>query len=340
MSALLENPFVFMYDGKLTQVKELLPILDYVAKQARPLLIVAEDIDGEALALLVVNKARGILKVAAVKAPEFGDKKTQILEDMAILTGGTVVSSTKGFRLDKFEIGWMGQCRLATVDKHTTTIVDGKGDEALIEARLLELKSQIDKSTSPYEVEKLQERLSKMIGGVAIIHVGANTEVELKEKKDRVDDALHATKAALEEGILPGGGTALLYARESITLKNKLDSSDIRAGKAIMYSVCGAPFHKILSNAGYSSESIYPIMQSARKKTKLNKGLYFGFNIKKEKIVNMVEEGIIDPTKVVRSALENATSVATTILLTEGCIFSEKEKNEESTGMNGFEGMM
>ena len=332
MTAVLDEPLLLIVDGRITQVKDLLPILESVSTQNKSLFIVAEDIDGEALATLIVNKMRGILKVAAVKAPDFGDRRTLILEDIATLTGGTVVSNQKGMRLDKFNKDWFGQARTITVGKDITTIVDGKGDTAKIEERILELKAQIDKSSSPYEIEKLQERLSKMIGGVAIINVGGGTEIEMKEKKDRLDDALQATKAALDEGILPGAGVALLHARKALTAD--LDRKDDTAkGASIVFKACGKPFKQILENAGeetnewlmklLNTENIVP-------------------DITNNTTTDAFDSGIIDPTKVVRSALENAAAAAVTLLMTE-CVIHEKpseKKNDNGMGMDMMGGMM
>jgi chaperonin GroEL len=326
----LDNPLLLIVDGRITQVKDLLPILESVSTQNKSLFIVAEDIDGEALATLIVNKMRGSLKVAAVKAPDFGDRRTLILEDIATLTGGTVVSQQKGMRLDKFNKDWFGEARTITVGKETTTIVDGKGDTAKIEERILELKSQIDKSLSPYEIEKLQERLSKMIGGVAIINVGGGTEIEMKEKKDRLDDALQATKAALDEGILPGAGVALLHARKAIDLTGKDDKSK---GALIVFGACGKPFKQILENAGEDASEWW--MQLSKTKNMVP-------NIPKGKTVDAFDSGIIDPTKVVRSALENAAAAAVTLLMTE-CVIHEKpseKKNDNGMGMDMMGGMM
>jgi chaperonin GroEL len=330
MTAVLDNPLLLIVDGRITQVKDLLPILESVSTQNKSLFIVAEDIDGEALATLIVNKMRGILKVAAVKAPDFGDRRTLILEDIATLTGGTVVSQQKGMRLDKFNKDWFGEARTITVGKETTTIVDGKGETAKIEERILELKTQIDKSTSPYEIEKLQERLSKMIGGVAIINVGGGTEIEMKEKKDRLDDALQATKAALDEGILPGAGVALLHARKAIDLTGKDDKSK---GALIVFGACGKPFKQILENAGEDASEWW--MQLSKTKNMVP-------NIPKGKIVDAFDSGIIDPTKVVRSALENAAAAAVTLLMTE-CVIHEKpseKKKDDGMGMDMMGGMM
>ena len=330
MTAILDKPLLLIVDGRIAAIKDLLPILESVSQENKSLLIVAEDIDGEALAALIVNKMRGILKVAAVKAPDFGERRTLILEDIAALTGGTVVSQQKGMRLDKFNKDWFGEARTITVGKDTTTIVDGKGETASIEARILELKSQIDKSSSPYEIEKLQERLAKLIGGVAIINVGGGTEIEMKEKKDRLDDALQATQAALDEGILPGAGVALLQARKAINLAGKDDKSK---GALIVFSACGKPFKQILENAGEDASEWW--MQLSKTKNMVP-------NISKGKIVDAFDSGIIDPTKVVRSALENAAAAAVTLLMTE-CVIHDKpseKKNDGGMGMDMMGGMM
>ena len=258
MTAVLDNPLILLYDGKLTQAKELVPILNDVSQQGRSLLIISEDMDGEALATLIVNKMRGTIRICAVKAPDFGDRRKLIMEDIAITTGGVVVSKEKGMSLDKFSREWFGEARTITVGKEETTIVDGKGNEEKINQRIEELQKQIDKAQSAFEKEKLQERLAKMVGGVAVIHVGGNTEAEMREKKDRVEDALHATKAAIEESIVPGGGVALLFAREGITY-TKSNQTGINVGKQIVYKACGKPFYQILMNAGLDEKDIYPI---------------------------------------------------------------------------------
>jgi len=318
MTATLDNPLILIADQKLTQVKELLPVLEAVSAQAKSLLIIAEDIDNEALATLIVNKMRGTMKVCAVKAPDFGDRRKLVLEDIAITTGGVVFDKQKGMKLDKFSWEWFGEARTVTIEKEQTTIVDGKGGIEPIEARIEELQQQINKATTPFEIEKLQERLAKFTGGVAIIHVGGNTETEMKEKKDRVDDALHATKAAIEEGIIPGGGTALLYASSGIEAKT--------TGAAIVKSACAKPFNQILVNAGYDEVKGQILADNL-----VNSGndTWAGFNIKTEETVDMKEAGIIDPTKVARTALQNAASVAGTVLLTECTVVDEP--NEEST---------
>ena len=324
MSAVLTDALILIIDGKISAVKDLLPILESVSSDNKSLLIVAEDIDGEALATLIVNKMRGILKVAAVKAPDFGERRLLILEDIATLTGGTVVSSQKGMKLDRFNKDWFGTARTITVGKDTTTIIDGKGDIDEIEARILELKSQIDKSTSPYELEKLQERLAKLIGGVAIINVGGGTEIEMKEKKDRLDDALQATKAALDEGILPGAGVALLHASRKIDLTGKDDKAK---GALIVFKACNKPFKQILENAG--EESNEWLMQLVKTKDMVP-------NIADGTIVDAFKSGIIDPTKVVRSALQNAAAAAVTLLMTECVIFDKPDtkKKTDDFGMS------
>jgi chaperonin GroEL len=335
MTCTLEEPFILIADRKFNQVKDLLPILEGISGTGKSLLIVAEDIDGEALSTLIVNKMRGTLKVAAVKAPDFGDRRKLLLEDMAIMTGGQVFSSEKGMKLDKFSWDWFGKSRLVTITKDQTTIVDGKGNLEKIESRIDELQSQIDKSTVAFEKEKLQERLAKFIGGVAIIHVGGNSELEMKETKDRVDDALHATKAAIEEGIVPGGGAALLYAREAITEKEIKFGSDIHIGRKIVYKACSSPFMKILTNAGYTEGECYGLINELS-----GDDTWKGYNIKTQQFVNMKEAGIIDPSKVTRNALENAASVAGTVLLTEAAIVEIKNDKDNNDAMAGMAGMM
>ena len=315
MTCKLEDAYILIANHKFTQVKELLPILEQVSATNKSLLIIAEDIENEALATLIVNKSRGILKVAAVKAPDFGDRRKLILEDIATMTGGQVFDKDKGMKLDKFSWDWFGQSRTVTVSKDETTIIDGKGSEGDINTRVEELQSQIEKSTTPFETEQLQNRLANMVGGVSIIHVGGYNETELSEKKDRVDDALNATKAALEEGIVPGGGAALIYAREAITRDN--------IGANIVYQACGKPFETILTNAGYSSTEAQML---GFKLDPTN--TWIGYNLKTESMVDMKDAGIIDPTKVTRTALENAASVAGTLLLTECVIVPHPDKKD------------
>ena len=322
MQAQLDDPYILLYDGKISAVKELLPILEGVSQQNKSMLIIAEDIDGEALAAMIVNKMRGILKCCAVKAPDFGERRTHILEDIATLTGGTVISKQKGMRLDKATFDQLGTCRGITIEKEKTTIVDGNGTEEAITARLEEIKDQIERSESNYAVETLQNRLAKMAGGVAVINVGGFTETEMKERKDRVDDALHATRAALDEGIVAGGGVALLEARSKFSLKL---NGDEKIGSEILLSAIEKPFIQILKNAGI--DKYHNILSKVENKFK-------GYNIQTGKYVDMVEEGIIDPTKVTRTALENAVSVAGTMLITECTIVDDPEEKKEADPMS------
>jgi chaperonin GroEL len=330
MQAVLRDPLILIADKRLNQVKEILPILEAVSQQNKSLVIIADDIDGEALSTLVVNKMRGILQAVAIKAPAFGDRKKAMLEDIAVLTGGTVISPDKGMRLDKFDCTWLGTAKKVVVGKDTATIIDAQGEEEAIQLRVEELKSQIDESSSNYEVENLQERLAAFIGGVAIVHVGGHTEVEMKEKKDRVDDALHATKAALEEGILPGGGIALLNASKYLTgIIGDIAVKDQQTGYDIVIQSIEKPFFQILENAGYSNVNagdVEELVLTSEGDT------WAGYDPRKEEVVNMLEAGIIDPTKVTRLALENAASVAGTMLITETVISNIKEK--ESKGID------
>ena len=315
MQSVLDNPAVLILDQKLNSVKELLPILEAVSSQGKSLLIIAEDI--EALATLIVNKMRGTVNVCAVKAPDFGDRRSLVLEDIAITTGGVVFDKKKGMKLDKFSWEWFGEARTATIGKEQTTIVDGKGGVEQIEARIEELQSQIEKAQTPYETEQLQNRLAKFVGGVAIVHVGGNTETEMLEKKDRVDDALHATKAAIEEGILPGGGVALLNASKVLDTSIK--------GHSIVRKACTKPFEQILINAGWEEKDA-----AAKGTYELsNNEKWNGVDVDSGDIIDFKSKGIIDPTKVTRLALENASSIAGTVLLTECTLTQDKQSVEE-----------
>ena len=327
MSCGLDNPYILVADERFTTVKELLPVLEAVSNTNRSLLIIAEDIDQEALATLIVNKARGTLKVAAVKAPDFGDRRKLILEDIATMTGGQVFSKQKAMKLDKFSWEWFGEARTVNITKDQTTIIDGKGSAGSIQTRIEELQQQIEQAQTPFEIEKLQERLAKFTGGVAIIHVGGLTETEMGERKDRVDDALNATKAAIEEGIVPGGGAALLYALKTI------EGNDI--GAQIVKQACGKPFEQILTNAGYSKVEAQMLGINLS-----DEGVIWnGYNLKTESTVNMKEAGIIDPAKVTRIALESAASVAGTILLTECVVVNDPETKDDGVNVGGMGGM-
>tara|TARA_A100001234_G_scaffold219036_1_gene229060 strand:+ start:3017 stop:4654 length:1638 start_codon:yes stop_codon:yes gene_type:complete len=336
MSAVLDDPYILIYDGRITQAAELINVLNKASGETKPILIVAEDIDGEALATLIVNKMRGTIQAVAVKAPEFGDRRTMALEDLATVTGGQVISKNKGFKLDKMQPLQFGEvlgtARKITVEKETTTIIDGKGSEESISDRANEIKTQLDKASSAFEKEKLQERLAKLIGGVAIINVGGNSEIEIKERKDRVEDALFATKAALDEGIVVGGGTALLRASKAIKIK---DNDDVSIGKKIVKIAIQEPFNKILTNAGHDNNDIS--FNSFKLISKRN--IWSGLNYKNLKVIDFKEEGIIDPKKVTRIALENAASIAGTILTTESIVY-EKRKEKEEEVPNPMAGMM
>ena len=326
MQSILNDAFVLLYDGRLSAIKDLLPVLERVSSDNKALLIVAEDIDGEALSTLIVNKMRGILKVAAVKAPDFGERRTLVLEDIAAVTGGTLISPTKGMKLERFNMQWLGNARTVTVGKDTTTIVDGKGSEDKINERIVELKTQIEAANSPYEVERLQDRLAKIVGGVAIINVGGGTEIEMKEKKDRIDDALQATKAALEEGIVPGAGIALVHARKALILNGKDNKSK---GTEIIFQACVSPFKQILTNAGEDVSDWWIALSNTKNMVP---------NITNGTIVDAYESGIIDPTKVVRCALENAAHAAVTLLMTE-CVIHDKpsdKKKDAEFDMSGL----
>ncbi len=316
MEAELENPYILIYDKKISAMKELLPVLEAVSQTGKPLLIIAEDIEGEALATIVVNKIRGSLKVAAVKAPGFGDRRKAMLEDIAILTGGTVISEERGYKLESATIDYLGTAEKINIDKDNTTVVSGAGKKADINARVNQLKKQIESTTSEYDKEKLQERLAKLSGGVAILYVGAATEVEMKEKKDRVDDALHATRAAVQEGIVAGGGTAFLRSVPSLDKLN-LDNDDQNTGVLIVKTALESPIRTIVENSGGEGSVVI-------QKIKEGKG-DFGYNAAVDKFESMFKAGIIDPTKVSRLALENAASIAGLLITTECVVVDEPE---------------